>query len=209
MTTALSENRWCLRDPIPEIYEAADFLQSAVESHLKNDREKANYYFKLADMPAIRDWTESLWGTNSPYILFRSIKNAPVSLAKEDRIPVRMPTTAEKQALLDRDGYHCRFCSIPVIRKEIRNRIKSEYPESVGWESTNQSQHAAFQAMWVQYDHLLPHARGGSNDLQNMVITCAPCNYGRCSHLLEEVGLHDPRKRMPLKSDWDGLERFV
>ncbi|MCX6971643.1 MAG: HNH endonuclease [Verrucomicrobia bacterium] len=60
----------------------------------------------------------------------------------------------------------------------------------------------------VEAAHLLPHARGGTNDLENIVITCAPCNYARMNHTLEEVGLIDPRTREPIKSTWDGLERF-
>jgi HNH endonuclease len=63
------------------------------------------------------------------------------------------------------------------------------------------------QAIWLQYDHLLPHARGGSSDLSNIVVTCAPCNNGRCNLTIEEVGLSDPRLREPIRSTWDGLER--
>jgi len=69
-------------------------------------------------------------------------------------------------------------------------------------------QHAAFQAMCVQYDHLLAHARGGANDLENMLITCAPCNYCRAEYTFAEVGLLDPLRRKPFSSTWDGLERF-
>ena len=49
--------------------------------------------------------------------------------------------------------------------------------------------------MWAQYDHLVPHARRGTNELGNLVITCAPCNFGRMEHCLEDVGLIDPRTR--------------
>jgi 5-methylcytosine-specific restriction endonuclease McrA len=62
--------------------------------------------------------------------------------------------------------------------------------------------------MWLQYDHLLPYARGGNNDLDNIVITCAPCQFGRMNYTLEEVGLIDPRKRGPVRSSWGGLECF-
>lgn len=119
-----------------------------------------------------------------------------------------MPTAVEKELLHQRDGYHCRFCGIPVIRDKIRDRIKKTYPNALPWGKTNPEQHAAFQALWLQYDHLLPHARGGTNDLENVVITCAPCNFGRGSYTLEEVGLADPRLRKSIHSSWDGLERF-
>ena len=200
--------RTCLRDPIPEIAEAANYLDDAVTAHLEGDSQRANNLIKCAEIPAIREWTESLWGANSPYVNVQVVPGAPGSLPKDQRIKVRMPTTAEKKILHERDGFHCRFCGIPVLRMEIRKKIKAAYPDALSWGSTNISQHAAFQAMWLQYDHLLPHARGGSNDLENVLITCAPCNYGRWHYTVDEVGLIDPRKCKPVSSDWDGLERF-
>lgn len=201
--------RTCLRDPIPEIADAARYLDAAVSAHLAGSTKLAEELICLADMPVIRDWTESLWGSNSPYVTYTTVSNAPPNLPKESRVKVRMPTSTEKKELHQRDGYHCRFCGIPVIRKEIRDEIKKAYPEALSWGSKNIEQHAAFQAMWLQYDHLLPHARGGNNDLDNIVITCAPCNYGRCDSLVEEVGLLNPMERDPVSSTWDGLERFL
>jgi len=200
--------RRCFRDPIPEIVLAASYLDAAVTAHLDGMHAIAKDLIRRADMPEIREWTESLWGTNSPYVTVRVIPGAPPSLPKDQRIKVRMPNTAEKQQLHERDGFHCRFCGIPLIRMEVRKRIKIAYPEALSWGSTNISQHAAFQAMWLQYDHLLPHARGGNNDLENVLITCAPCNYGRWHHTTEEVGLLEPWTQEPVRSSWDGLERF-
>src|SRR5262249_44787379 len=154
------------------------------------------------------DWTESLWGASSPYVQYRPVPGLSASAPGEDRLKERMPTPAQKQALLLRDGYHCRFCDIPVIRREIRERIRKFYPHALRWGKRNVEQHAAFQAMWVQYDHISPHSRGGKNDLENIVVTCAPCNFGRMHYSLEEVGLADPRTREPVRSMWDGLERF-
>jgi 5-methylcytosine-specific restriction endonuclease McrA len=120
-----------------------------------------------------------------------------------------MPISSEKRRLHERDGYHCRFCGIPVIRAEVRNRLRKFYPNALPWPNKNKEQHPAFQAMWAQYDHILPHARGGTNDFENMVIACAPCNYARMNYTLEEVGLTDPRTREPIRSKWDGLERLL
>jgi 5-methylcytosine-specific restriction endonuclease McrA len=200
--------RRCLRDPIPQISEAAQYLDGAVLAHLAGHFDRAEELIRLADMPSVREWTESLWGANSPYARPITGATAPASLPKEQRVPVRMPTSSEKRYLHERDGYHCRFCGIPVIRKEIRERIKKRYPQSLSWGRTNPSQHAAFQAMWLQYDHVLPHARGGTNDVDNVAITCAPCNYGRWNRTVDEVGLVDPRLHPPVRSAWDGLERF-
>ena len=138
----------------------------------------------------------------------RDVPDSAPHLPKDLRVKIRMPSAMERNLLHDRDGFHCRFCGIPVIRKEIRVKIAKAYPKALLWGRRNPEQHAAFQAMWLQYDHLLPHARGGGNNLENIVITCAPCNYGRADALLEEVSLFDPRGRDPVCSLWDGLERF-
>jgi 5-methylcytosine-specific restriction endonuclease McrA len=159
-------------------------------------------------MAAIREWTESLWGRNSPYVKKLAIEESIGEVPLDRRVKIRMPTAPEKRELHARDGYHCRFCGIPVVRKEIRVRIRRRYPEALSWGRTNPTQHAAFQAMWAQYDHVVPHARGGTNALENLVVTCAPCNFGRMSYSLAQVGLLDPRTREPARSVWEGLERF-
>jgi HNH endonuclease len=200
--------RLCLRDSIPEIDDAARYLDAAVSAHLYGQFRLAEELILLANIPAIRDWVESLWGKNSTYVQYTASPGGPAVLSKAERAKARMPTAAEKQALHLRDGYHCRFCGIPVIRTEIRERIRVVYPAALSWGRQNKEQHPAFQAMWAQYDHIIPYARGGIDALENVVVTCAPCNFGRMSYTLEEVGLSDPRNREPIRSKWDGLERF-
>jgi len=204
-----TSSRLCLRDPIPEIAEAARLLDEAVSAHIDGEPTEAERLIRAANMPVIREWLDSVWGANSPYVQYRVVPDAPPLLPKHQRIPVRMPSTEEKSRLLQRDGYQCRFCAMPVIRGEIRRRIAKAYPNALQWGRLNVAQHAAFQAMWVQYDHMVPHARGGTNDLNNMVITCAACNFGRMNYLAAEVGLSDPRLRQPFRTKWDGLERFL
>jgi HNH endonuclease len=157
---------------------------------------------------AVWEWTDSVWGKQSPHVRFRPIPNAPSVIPKAERFKVRDFTREEKRQIHGRDGYYCRFCHIPVIRSEIRTKIRIAYPAVVPWGLTNDLQHAAFQAMWAQYDHVIPHSRGGDNSLENIVLTCSACNYGRMSYTLDEVGLLDPRDLEPRRGTWDGLERF-
>jgi hypothetical protein len=198
----------CFRETIPEIYDAKKYLDAAVSAHLSGKSIIAKNLIELADMPIIREWVESIWGKNSPYITVKKIANSSPKLPKELRVKARMPNAIEKTQLHRRDGFHCRFCGVPVIRKEIRNELKKHYPMALKWGAKNIDQHSAFQAMWVQYDHILPHARGGDNNIENIVITCGPCNFGRMDSLIEEVGLLDPLSSPPIQSDWDGLERL-
>jgi 5-methylcytosine-specific restriction endonuclease McrA len=205
---SVAVDRLCLREPIPEIADAARLLDAAVTAHLLGGRDVAERLIGLADMPVLRDYTESLWGSESPYVQYRAVANAPAHLPDKGRAKERMPTPAGKVALFQRDGYHCRFCGIPVIRREVRDRIRKVYPDALRWGTKNAEQHPAFQLMWATYDHVLPHARGGTSELANTIIVCQPCNCARIHYTLDEVGLVDPRLREPSRSAWDGLERF-
>ena len=196
--------RTCLREPVPEIALAAKLLSRAVDAHLAGDAELTRRLVRESDIPAIREWTESLWGRNSPYAPKAALSGGPMN----QKTGSRMPLFKVQAQLHLRDGYHCRFCGIPVIRKQVRERFRKLYPELAMWGRRNSEQHAAFQAMWVQYDHIVPYSRGGDNHLNNLVVTCAPCNYGRMECTLEEASLIDPRTRDPIRSNWDGLERF-
>lgn len=191
------------REPILEIYDAARYLDAAVSAHIDGKTDIANDLFTLANNPIIWEWTDSIWGRNSKYVTV----NKQSSLHTIPKAKVRMPSAAQKADLHKRDGYHCRFCGIPVIRAENRKFLHKIYPTTIPWGKTNASQHAAFQCMWLQYDHVVPHSSGGSNDLDNLVITCAACNFGKMEYTIEELGLLDPREVAPLISLWDGLER--
>lgn len=202
--------RTCLKDPIPEIGEAAGLIRAAVDAHGAKDFKKAADLFAASNMPIIREWSESIWGRGwKKLIRPKIIQNAPPYLPKELRIPCRMPDRNGEAKIIARDGYHCRFCGIPVIPKRVREKACTLYPDSVTWGSTNLSQHAAFQAMWLQFDHFLPHSRGGTNGHENILITCAPCNYGRFHYTIEELGLSNPFHRPPIRSKWNGLVDFL
>ncbi len=202
------EPRNCLRDPIPEIAEAARLLDAAVSAHLADNGILTEELIRQANMAIVREWTESIWSANSQYAPTHKKHISSTRLREHERELRRMPTSEDRRCLHQRDGYHCRFCGIPVIRKEIRQRFCRLYPQLNIWGRKNVEQHAAFQAMWAQYDHVVPHAFGGGNGLDNLVVTCAPCNYGRMEFTLEEANLVDPRTREPVRSLWDGLERL-
>jgi hypothetical protein len=195
----------CFRQPIPEIHNAAQDLDDAVTAHLAGNFVKAEQHIRLADKPEIHDWVESILGKSSPYVV---IQSAPGLETVVIRGRARMPTAIGKRELHQRDGYHCRFCAMPVIRAEVRNSMRKFYPSALRWGKRNSERHSAFFAMWVQYDHLIPHARGGSNAIDNLLVTCAACNYGRGGYTLSEVGLVNPFDRPVTESKWDGLERF-
>jgi hypothetical protein len=199
----------CFREPIPEIFDAARFLDAAVSAHMAGNSRLAEELIRLSNTQVLRDYIESLWGAKSSYVSVRQVPGAPPHVKEESKDALRMPGFEERRQLIARDGYHCRFCGIPVIPVEVRKTLTATYPDVLPWGRTNASQHAAFQVMWMQFDHVVPHARGGNNSIENVVIACAGCNFARMNWTLEEVGLSDPREREPVKSLWDGLARIL
>lgn len=201
--------RHCFRKAISEIFDAARLLDAAATARQMGRRELAAGLLQLANMPAIREWLNSIWGPGSKFTQCRLTPTSKPVIPKAERDPLRMPSLDTRKALHKRDGFHCRCCGIPVIRMEVRQYFCAEFPELHQWGRGNACEYAAFQAMWVQYDHIVPHALGGPNDYENLLITCAACNYGRMQYTFEEVGIIDPMTREPVPSQWDGLERVL
>lgn len=200
--------RYCLREPIPEIEFAARYLDEAVSAHLRGERDVAEQLFHQADNKVVWEWLDAVWGKETVYNRPRRILNEPPVLPKDQRAKPRDATGETKRMVHQRDGHYCRFCKMPVVRAKVRAAICKEYPKAVLWEGTNATQHAAFQCMWAQYDHILPHARGGCSNLENVYLTCAACNYGRGNYLLEDFDLLHPNLHAPRQGNWGGLESF-
>jgi hypothetical protein len=199
--------RRCFREPIPEIWDAARLLDAAATAYLLGQRAVAGELVVLANIPAVGEWGYSIWGAKSPYLQLQEVR--PKSEGMGERTLTRMPSRAQIQLLHMRDGFHCRFCGIPVIRAEVRRLFVELFPELRIWGPKNHEQHVAFQTLWAQYDHVVPHSAGGNNEPENLILTCGPCNFGRMAYTLEEVNLLDPRERSPSWSHWDGLERLL
>jgi hypothetical protein len=76
--------RRCLLEPIPEIWIAARLMQDAVIAHLSGKTHRAEALFSEADIPAITDWTESIWGKRTRQIhRLRSVQNCLSFLDKK------------------------------------------------------------------------------------------------------------------------------
>lgn len=208
--------RDCFRDPIPEIFEAAALLADAVSAHLRGDRGAADELLRAADMPLIGEWLDTIWmGQNNAYRAIRKVSGLPEVMPKADRAKPRDATPAMKKALVARDGFHCRLCGIPLIRAEVRKTLNALYPEAARWTGIRANeQHRGLQVMWLQFDHVVVHSRGGETSMENLIVTCPACNYGRDRYMMSEVGLRDPRvnPRPPYwnnRENWNGLEQIL
>src|SRR2546425_1413650 len=115
--------RLCICNPIPQIFDAARYLDAAVSAHLQGKRALAEELIQLADVPEIYKWLKPIWANSKVHVLSPAANSQP-SLSKDLRAKTRMPTgNTWKAHIHQRDGYNCRFCGMPVIRSEVRARI--------------------------------------------------------------------------------------
>lgn len=207
--------RDCISVPTREVFEAARLLQNAVAAHLDGKYDRASNLISEANIQTIGSWLDPIWLHRGGAVKPRKVDSPPPVVAEENRYKPRHPAAALRKALVARDGHHCRFCGAPLIRAEVRKMLCKLYPEAAQWHSTNcEAQHRGLQAMWLQYDHVVVWSRGGETTLENLVIACAACNFGRDRYTLEEMGVRDPRTpiRLPTwvgRQEWTGLEEIL
>lgn len=207
--------RDCFSDPIPEIFEAANLLNYAASAHLRGDDARAAMLLRAADMPILGEWLDPIWTVPHRQVVHKPAAELPPVLPKADRHKPRDATDLMKRALVARDGHHCQLCGIPLVRAAIRKLLTLHYPDAARWTGQKETQqHRGLQVMWLQYDHVVVHSRGGETSLENLVATCLACNYGRDRYMMSEVALRDPRTTVRRPSwdgwqAWDGLERVL
>ncbi len=201
--------RTSIKQPIPEARAAIDALEAAVDAHLGGDHELAAAKFREANCPITWAWLNEGWLRIFKNVVIMKPAGDTQLIPKAERDPDRNIATTIKQAVLDRDGYRCRYCGLPVVHADIRKIARQLYPTEIPWNPRIPAeQHAAFQVAWLQFDHVEPHSHGGKSSIENVVVTCALCNFGKDRFTLRQLDIEDPRLRSPIPSDFDGLERL-
>jgi hypothetical protein len=214
MEASTAALRHSIKDPIPAIFEAWKLISDAADAHIAGNFADAESMFRQADLPQVWHWLNPAWVKVHLNVNVWKPEGDTEWIAKTARDPVRLlrgetKSAAVRAAVLARDGYRCRYCGIPVVDADIRDIARALYPAAIPWHGTDPArQHAAFQCFWLQYDHVVPHSHGGPSTVDNVVITCALCNFGKDKYTLKQLGLSDPRLRPPEPCNWDGLERL-
>lgn len=201
--------RTCFQEPPEsEVWTAANDLQKAVDALLVGDHDTATKYIRSAERPKLLAWGVPIMSVVKPEIIrWRPIDET--KLPPSGRVDTGRFTPSLLDAMYRRDGWRCRFCGCPVVRPAARNRLGRLLPGAFRW-TTCYGDHAGFFVLSGVADHVQPHSWSGPTNLDNLVTCCQPCNYGRGSAFLSEVGLVDPRRRDPYPADgWDGLERVL
>ena len=201
--------RHCIKEPNAAVLRVPELLAAAVDAHLAGDGDSACRNFRKADNLEVFFWLNPAWYHVHLTVLHPRPEGDTCVRPKADRDPDRGISAVVKAAVLTRDGYRCRYCSLPVIDASIRKIAHRLYPDAVPWDPRDlRRQHAGFAALWLQYDHVEPHSHGGRSTAENVVVTCGLCNFGKHGYTLRQLDLSDPRSRTPVPTGWDGLARL-
>jgi 5-methylcytosine-specific restriction endonuclease McrA len=119
----------------------------------------------------------------------------------------RKPITPVVQVqVLRRDRYICRYCGTRTVPSPILRSAALAWPEFVpynpNWRSD--STHPIFVARAATFDHVNPHAHGGTDVTEaNLVTACWSCNLQKSEFSLERLGW--TLREVDASGNWDGL----
>lgn len=104
-----------------------------------------------------------------------------------------------------RDGFIDRYGGERLVFPGALHLISCLLPNAFPYHPHGHMQHChmAFWQLFPSVDHIVPVARGGSNDMENLVCTSMLRNQVKSGWLLSELGweLQPPRQ----DEEWDGL----
>jgi 5-methylcytosine-specific restriction endonuclease McrA len=89
---------------------------------------------------------------------------AVIRLNRFVHVPRKFRRQVTNTFLFARDRYCCQYCGRPQAALKTRESLTR--------------------------DHVVPLSRGGTNDWNNVVTACSPCNTRKANHLPSEVGMH-------------------
>jgi 5-methylcytosine-specific restriction endonuclease McrA len=140
---------------------------------------------------------------------------APKPIPEEQRDDRDKLMKISRKLVYKRDCYTCRYCGQRVVPTEILAGFMKALPKDdrgnyyFDTSAEHKVGHGIVHVFKAVADHGVPHSIGGPTDMENLVTACGGCNYGKSDYTVEQIGIQDPRKRPPAKSDWDGLQSLL
>jgi hypothetical protein len=118
-------------------------------------------------------------------------------------VPARM-----RIELAKRDGWRCRYCSLPLVHPDFLNAVRRALPPEDFPAAPAPMEGTAFPArrlFKLVPDHVVPRAAGGLDDASNLVSSCGACNFAKVDCTIDELRLSNPFQRDPIQDGWEGL----
>ena len=131
------------------------------------------------------------------------------STPENHRDPLRAPKKYQSQ-VFKRDGCKCRYCGSRLVSQNFMKLFIKNLDSPVFKKGPNNlATHGIIHAMWPVADHVIPWVLGGKTNLDNLVTSCGPCNYGKAGYTIEQIGIQNPFSSPVVSGCWDGLESKI
>lgn len=204
--------KWDNCSPLPTPHWFAgqiDIFESAVNDFVADNKELC-----LAKLNQIRSEEITNWYIEHGQMSGRHrnliLKVPPpptIDISLRDRI--RSPQKIQ-DAVFERDGYKCRYCGNKLLSQLfIRLFIKKLGSQLFQRGETNVTTHGIIHIAWPVADHVIPWNKGGRTNMENLVSSCATCNYGKDGYTIEQLGIQNPFNREPILDKWNGLTDMI
>jgi 5-methylcytosine-specific restriction endonuclease McrA len=205
-------NTWSKESPLPKPewmnYEVDLFIK-AVEAFIAGNKNLCLEIIGQIRTAEITEWYIEHGQMSGRHRKLQLNISPPETKDIDLRDPVRSPAKLQKQ-VFERDSYHCRYCGGKLISQEfLKTFIKRLNSPLFSRGETNLNTHGIIHLTWPVADHVIPWNKGGRTSLDNLVSSCAPCNYGKDGYTIEQLGLIDPLTRPAKISDWDGFNNKI
>ncbi len=133
-------------------------------------------------------------------------EHPPLRLDRHESKPTKRSAPPRKRLLelFSNDNYRCRYCGTPIVGDRKQFVALSErlaMPELVVT-GGNEARHGLYLTFRGSHDHLVPLAEGGTNDMENLLTACWPCQFGKYKFSLLDVGLNEPLDAYPPIEGW-------
>ena len=185
-------------DALAEVQQPMTGAQKAVIAARTEARARARAFARAIDWSACewfwleggREWDRR--HDKSAHAVFEGAKTPSIS-------------KAVRREVAERDGWRCRYCSLRVVASSTMTKLEALLPEVLPMGPAAVTSHPAQCILRLTWDHVVPHASGGSSGADNVVASCGGCNFNKGNCSVTELSLQDPRLSEPAPGDWDGL----
>lgn len=182
-----------------------DLFESAVTDFISGKKESCLTKLKQIKNDEITQWFIEHGQMSGRHRKLNLNVKPTLTIDKSLRDPIRSPQKLQN-AVFQRDGYRCRYCGNKLLSQDfIRLFIKKLDAPLFQRGQTNLTTHGIIHIAWPVADHVIPWNKGGRTNFENLVSSCATCNYGKDGYTIEQLGIQNPFNRHPILDKWQGL----
>lgn len=207
----LDHVRWSRRSPLPPpawFDEELPLFANVVKAAAPGAAEEARIILTQMRSDGMREWFD-VHAQNIAWHRARAF-NVPRLPRPHGPLDSRKEINVLEKRVFQRDGFRCRYCGLRLIAKEVLSLVQRVVGRAsfCAWGS-NPEMHGAAHAFRPYADHVVPLSQEGRTNMENLVTACGGCNSGKFHYTVKEIGLDDPRDRLPCVTTWDGLCSFL